>query len=197
MFLLKLLTAIVLLVLIAYLIHRYISIIRLLNKNEAVLFPKQDKEFETILSYNQAVVTQPKFEKQKLNLVIMGVIIIIVIIISVFILTGYSFNFYSIILLLLVPFLYMERFMNLFAFTKEGLWSGDRLIRWEKIIEFQLIRINMNHKYYGYSKNINDKYELKIKIGKLRKLSYIITSDETKDHITEILKNNAVAEVGE
>jgi hypothetical protein len=78
----------------------------------------------------------------------------------------------------------------MFAVVDGGLLSGSRLIVWKKIKSFQFIPIDINHKYYGYSKEVNGGYELKVK-GKIFSESCIVTSPEMKEKLTRILSEHA------
>ena len=78
----------------------------------------------------------------------------------------------------------------MFAVVDDGLLSGSRLIVWKKIKSFQFIPIDINHKYYGYSKEVNEGYELKIE-GKIFSESCIVTSPEMKEKLTRILSEHA------
>src|SRR5690625_7503117 len=96
-------------------------------------------------------------------------------VIAVFLFGILSHN--SFYLLFFFPLSYSYNLLNLFAIVKGGLLSGSRFIAWHQIKSFHFIPIDINHKYYGYTKEVNEGYELKVKAKYLSK-NYIFTSVE-------------------
>lgn len=95
----------------------------------------------------------------------------------------WSFNF---MLLLLMN---SSNLLNGFAIVEDGLLSGGRFIPWRKIREFKFVPIDLNHKYYGYSQEVNQGYELKIK-GRWITETCIVTTEEMKVKLTNILSDH-------
>ncbi|CAG9607594.1 hypothetical protein NEOCIP111885_01286 [Pseudoneobacillus rhizosphaerae] len=82
-------------------------------------------------------------------------------------------------------------FLNLFLVFEDGILSGNRFITWRRIKSFHFVPIDVNHKYYGYEKEVNSGYELIIK-GTLKSVSVIITSDEMRDKLSMLLNEHLI-----
>jgi len=95
----------------------------------------------------------------------------------------FGWSFY---LLFFLPLSYSYNLLNLFAIVEGGLLSGSRFIAWGQIKSFHFVPIDINHKYYGYSKEVNRGYELKVK-AKFLSTSCIITSEEMKEKLSNVL----------
>lgn len=96
----------------------------------------------------------------------------------------------------LLPLTYSDDILNLFAIVDDGILSGNRFISWNKIKDVQFIPIDMNHRFYGFNKEVNNGYELKVK-GRFRSTSCVVMSDEMKDKLTEIISEKANIQVNE
>lgn len=92
-------------------------------------------------------------------------------------------------LMLLLLLINSNNLLNGFAIIEEGVLSEGRFIPWKKAKEFSFVSIDVNHRLYGYSKEANNGYELKIK-GKFFGTGCIVTTDEMKEKLTAILSEH-------
>ena len=152
------------------------------------LMPITSEESAVIRKIPEKPVDLPTYSKQKVGIIIysfMLLFVCIIFIVGAVVLKEYNWSFY-----LLLLFSHSQNVFNMFAVVDDGLLSGSRLIVWKKIKSFQFILIDINHKYYGYSKEVNEGYELKIE-GKIFSESCIVTSPEMKEKLTRILSEHA------
>src|SRR5690606_27383198 len=84
--------------------------------------------------------------------------------------------------------------LNLFAVLDDGFLVGGKFISWGRIKEYQFIPIDMNHRSYGYYREVNKAYELKIK-EKFRTYSLIVMTEEMKGKLEQLLNNNTDTKV--
>jgi hypothetical protein len=68
-----------------------------------------------------------------------------------------------VILLVDIPSFYSHNLLNVFAIVEGGALSGSRFVAWKIMKSFDFIPIDENHKFYGYSKEVNNGYEFKLK----------------------------------
>ncbi len=165
--------------------HSYKFILILIKMNQNVIVPVKNEELAFIRRHPQKTVDLPIYSEQKLGIVTYGamlVLVIVLFIVGVFI-NHLDWQFY---LLMFLPLTYSHDLFNMFAFSKEGVLSGSRFVPWKSVKSFQFIPIDLNHKLYGYSKEVNNAYELIIKT-KGFPVRGIVTSDEIKEKFTEIL----------
>ena len=153
--------------------------------NQNVIVPIKSEELAFIRKHPQKTVDLPLYSKQKLGIVMYGAMLLFVIvmfIVGIFI-NNLDWQFY---LLLFLPLTYSHDLFNLFAFSKDGVLSGSRFVPWKRVKSFQFIPIDVNHKLYGYSTEVNNGYELIIKT-KGFSVRGIVTSNEMKEKLTNIL----------
>ncbi|WLR42654.1 hypothetical protein LC087_18565 [Bacillus carboniphilus] len=93
-----------------------------------------------------------------------------------------------------LPTLFMSRqLLNLFAIKKTGVLYGNRFIPWRKFSSFEFRMIDKNHKFYGYSKEVNEGYELLLhKRG--MSVRCFVTSEEMKEKLTKVLNQQIEVE---
>lgn len=190
---LKIIMDILFLIVIGYLIYTFIQ--TLLKMKGKVILPITNEEVSTIRKYPEKPIEKPTFSNQKLGIILYSILILFVI---VMFLLGLWFDLFtwSVYLLLLLPMANSNNLLNMFAIVEDGLLSGNRFISWNKIKSYRFLPIDINHKYYGYSKEANKGYELKIKtIG--FPVSCIITSEEMKEKLDKILSEHAKVIEGE
>src|SRR5690606_26250731 len=113
----------------------------------------------------QKTIDFPTYSKQKVGIILYFLMLLYLIV--MFILGTVSRTIdWPFFFLLLLPLSYSHNFLNLFAIMDDGLISGSRFIAWKRIKSYHFVPIDANHKYYGFSKEVNSGYELEIK-GKL------------------------------
>lgn len=174
------------LIVIGYATFKFIQLLRMMRKE--IILPATSEELLAIRKYPQKTVDFPNYDKQKVGIIFYSILLLFVVV--MFILGKFILDFdWPLYLLLFLPFSNTQNLLNLFAVVEEGLLIGDRFIAWKKVKSFQFIPIDVNHRFYGYSKEVNDGYELKIKM-KIFSTSCIVTSDEVKEKLAGILNNH-------
>ncbi|HWI47044.1 MAG TPA: hypothetical protein VNU45_02325 [Rummeliibacillus sp.] len=183
---------IVFLIVIGYFCYKFIRLLVKLKKDK--IFPITNEELIAIRTYPQKVVRLPTISKQKTEIFLYSFLLLFIIgmyIIGVFF-KGLDTSFY---LLMFLPLSYSHNLLNLFAIINDGVLSGNRFVPWKKIKSFQFVLINLNHRYYGYSKEVNDGYELIMK-EKFSTIRCIVTTNEAKEKLTKILCDYGLEEAG-
>lgn len=100
---------------------------------------------------------------------------------------GIPWSYY---LFVLIAMSNLHNFLNVFAIVDDGLLCGSRFIAWKKVKSFQFIPIDKDHRFYGYSKEVNnDSYELIIE-QRIFPISLIVTSKEMKEKMAEVLNKH-------
>lgn len=61
----------------------------------------------------------------------------------------------------------------------------------KKIKSFEFVPIDVNSRHYGFSSEINDKKELKIK-SRFRTISCIVMTEEMEQNLQKVLEENVV-----
>lgn len=79
--------------------------------------------------------------------------------------------------------------LNGFSIIQDGLLTDGRFIPWKRIKEFKFVSIDINHRFYGYSKEVNGGYELKIK-GKFFGSRCFVTTEEMKEKLFAIMSEH-------
>ncbi|MFD2630795.1 hypothetical protein [Oceanobacillus kapialis] len=100
------------------------------------------------------------------------------------------------IILLYILFLIIpgRNLFNLFSIRDDGLLIGSRFLRWKQIKSFQFKPIDVNHRYYGHAKEVNeDGYELVIH-QQLFQSHCIVVSNEAKEKVTKLLTGYGISE---
>lgn len=155
-----------------------------------VILPSTADELGMIRKHPQKQSYPPTYASQKVGIIIY--ILVLLYVMSMFIAGTFFNNFnWSFYLLVFLPLGYSYDLLNQFAFTEDGVLCGSRFVAWKKVKSYTFIPINLNHKYYGYSKEANDGYELKIK-SKFRTFSCVITSDNMRNRVEETIKECGV-----
>ena len=167
---------------IGYHVYKFIQLLFKMKKE--VLFPKIDEESTTIQKYPQKPINLPSYSKQKLEIIIYSLVLLAVISILIWV-VFYGELDGALYLLLLLPLANSHNLFNLFAIVEDGVLSGSRFIAWKNINSFHFVPIDVNHKYYGFSKEVNNGYELILKES-LFTVSCIVTSEESKETLTQI-----------
>lgn len=157
-----------------------------MQMKQKIILPVTDEEIAGIRKRPEKTLDFPTFSKQKVGIIIYSCLLIFPIVMYVLgiLLQISEWSFY---LLLFLPISYSYNLLNLFAVVDDGMISGGRFIAWKSIKSFAFVRIDINHKFYGHSKEANDGYELKVKTKGYFISSAIITSDEMKGKLNRIL----------
>lgn len=179
----KLLLSVTLLLMIVYHCLKFVLLFKKMNQKN--ILPLSKEELLTIRIYPQKSVVEPTLSNHKVGIIVYFLMLIYLL--SMLIIGTVNKNIdWSFYLLLFLPIIYSHNLLNVFAIVDGGLLSGSRFVNWKTIKSFEFIPITANHKYYGYSKEVNNGYELKIKT-KIFPISCIVTAEETKEKLTNIL----------
>src|SRR5690625_2624261 len=170
-------------IVIGYFSYKFIQV--LIKMKQKAILPATNEERAAIRKIPGKEIDFPTYSKQKVEIIIYSFMLLFVIVVFLLgILSGYfGWSFYLLFFLLLS---YSYNLLNLFAIVDGGLLSGSRFIAWHQIKSFHFIPIDINHKYYGYTKEVNEGYELKMK-AKFLSTSCIITSAEMKEKLSNVL----------
>lgn len=171
--------------------HSFKFVQLLIKMNQKIILPSTNEELLTIRTYPEKPVVEPSFSKHKIGIFVYFLMLIYLIAMLIIGIMNKNIN-WTFYLLLFLPLIYSHNLLNVFASVDGGLLSGSRFVKWKSIKSFEFIPINANHRYYGYSKEVNTGYELKIKT-KILPISCIITAEETKKKLTKLLSENAAA----
>jgi hypothetical protein len=158
--------------------------------NRKVLVPATNEETAAIRKSPQKQVDFPTYSSQKWGIIIYSSMLLVVLVLYYMgtLINKFDWSFY---LLLFLPLANSRNLFNLFGVLEDGILSGSNFIAWKRIKSFQFVPIDTSHKYYGYSKDVNNGYELIIK-GKIFSESCIVTSNEMKLKLTKILNENVI-----
>lgn len=169
-------------IIIGYFVNTFIQV--LLKMKKEIIFPLTTEQV-ALRKHPERPLALPTYSHQKSGIVMYSIILLFVITMFGIALFTDLFN-WSVYLLLFLPLANSYQLLNLFAVVEDGILSGSRFIAWKHMKSFHFVRIDGNHKYYGYSKEVNDKYELKVK-AKGFPISCVVISDTVKERLTEVL----------
>jgi len=179
----RILLDIVFFIILGYFCSRFAQV--LLKMRQKIIFPVTNEEVTSIRKHLDKVLDVPTYSKQKVGIIIYFVMLLFVVVVYFlgvyFDVFTFSFSF-----LLILPFTYSFDVLNLFAFTEDGVLSGVRFIKWNKIKSFQFIPIEVNHKFYVFSKEANHGYELKMTTTGIP-IRCVVTSEEMKERVKILL----------
>ena len=182
----KLVLDIIFLIILGYVCFRFIQV--LIKMKQEVIFPATNEQLISVRKHPEKTVDAPTYSKQKVGIIIYSIMLIFAVIVYFLGVYFEIFNL-SLYIFLLLPFTYSFDILNLFAVTKDGILSGVRFISWDKIKSFDFIPIDINHKYYGFSNEANNGYELKMWTLGLS-ISCVITSEKMKEKLTKLLNEH-------
>lgn len=183
---LKLFMIIFFFIIIVYLSFRFLQL--LIKMNQQAIIPKTAEEMKSLRNFPQKPVDYPSYSKQKLGIILYILMLIFVIVIFVIGALDKTIDWWY-FLLFFLPLVHSDNLLNLFAVVDDGLISGNRFVSWKRIKSFRFAPIDVNHRFYGYSKEVNGGYELKIRV-KYFSISCIVTSKEMKEKLAEILSEH-------
>lgn len=150
-----------------------------------IIFPTTIEEAYNIRKNPEKPVHLPTYRMQKVGLIVNAIIIIYVIVMFLLAIFLDVFNS-SIYIMLILPLLLSYNILNLFALTCDGILTGSRFIPWKRVKSFTFIPIDVNHKFYGFSPEANEGYELKIKTKDFP-TSCIVVDEKAKRKLNNIL----------
>ena len=160
----------------------------LIKMKQNILLPITMEEKNVLRRFPKRPIGIPSFSEQKWGILIYSLVLLFLII--MFILAALKGSFrWSYFLLLFLLLNNTNNLLNTFAFVEEGIISGSRFIPWRKIKSYHFNPIDKNHKFYGYDKEVNAGYELKIKTNGFSTYC-IVTSEEVKERIGKLINDH-------
>ena len=141
-----------------------VNFVRVLGRmNEKTIFPIDDNEVSEIRIIPEKPLDPPTYKDQKWGIIVYGLILVFLLVIFL-IAASFKLDQWFVLLILLLPLIHSRKLMNMFVLSEDGILTGGEFIPWKSLTSFEFKRIDINHKYYGYSKDVNDTgYELVIK----------------------------------
>ncbi|MBB6447963.1 hypothetical protein [Bacillus benzoevorans] len=168
--------------------YSYQYILSLARMKKKIIFPAADEERAAIRKYPLKPLDFPANPKRKTGIIIYSFVLLVI---TAFFIIGkitksVDWTFYP---LLLLPLINGENLLNIFSVQEDGILDGGRFVRWSRMSKYQFIPIDLNHKFYGYTDEVNAGYELKIKT-KGSSVSCIVTSNEMREKLDLLLSEH-------
>lgn len=183
-------------ILIAILVYYAWQLLRvLLGLKEEIIFPVTAEDMASIRKYPQKPNKEPTYQGQKNGIIMYSFMFLYVFLMFFFITFFYPEPFIATYLLVMLPFLFSRDILRLFAVVNNGILCGARFISWKNIKSYKLVKIDVNHKFYGHDKEVNDQYELRIKTKSFSHYC-IITSQATQDRLLALFHNKGIEQEG-
>lgn len=166
-------------------IYTYQYILGLVRMKKKIIFPSTAEELEVIRKHPQKPLDSPANPKNKTGILVYSLLLLFIIFVFIYgkITETLDWTLYP---LMFLPLMNGNNLYNIFAIQDEGILDGGRFIRWSKLKTYQFIPIDLNHKFYGYSPEVNDGFELKIQTA-FFPISCIVTSIEMKEKLELLL----------
>ncbi|MBT2687676.1 hypothetical protein J7I93_05755 [Bacillus sp. ISL-47] len=170
-----------------YYSYHYIILITKMKKKTA-LIPFDKIDLKTVRKFPQKSADAPVISKNKLGLTMYAVMLFFLI--ATFIFGKYNMKFsWTYLYLLFIPLINAKDLLNVFAVFGDGFISGSKFVPWKKVKSFHFKKIVLNHKYYGYSQEVNEGYELILKT-KMTSHSLVVTEEEMKERLASIFEEH-------
>lgn len=179
---------IIFLIIIIFIVQNFVRL--LWRMRDESPYPLTKNEAATIRMHPEKPVDLPTYSEQKSGIIMYSAILAFITL--VFFLCIIFKNEYWVYWLFLVPLYSSGDMLNLFAVSKDGILKGNRFISWKNIQSFEFVPIDINHKYYGFSKEANSGYELKMKT-KGFPVSCVITSQKMKDKLEQFISDQTAS----
>ncbi|MCS0674447.1 hypothetical protein [Cytobacillus firmus] len=180
----KLIFEVLFLLIVIYYSYHYIILIAQMKK--PALFPFDRTDLKTVRKFPQKSADAPVISKNKLGLTMYAVMLAFLI--AMFIFGKYNMKFsWTYLYLLFIPLINAKDLLNVFAVYDDGFISGSKFVPWKKLQSFHFKKIDLNHKYYGYSQEVNEGYELILKT-KMGSHSLVVTEKEMKERLACIFE---------
>ncbi|BAQ10870.1 hypothetical protein OXB_2399 [Bacillus sp. OxB-1] len=179
----KIVTGILFLLCLGYFYYRFFRL--LIKMKQSAVFPKTEEDWRTIRKQPQKAVDLPGISHQKTGFFMNGLTLLFL---TIFVIGNlFSSNTNWPAYLVFIPiFFNLSQVWNLFAIVKDGILSGGRFVPWKSIRSYHFVPIDTNHRFYGYSPEVNGGYELKIQT-KRSAVSCIVTSETGREKVAEVL----------
>lgn len=170
----------------AFMLYLGIRFVQVLVKmRKPVVFPVTKEEWEGIRMIPQKPLGSPTISGQKMAVWFNSLFILFLSIVTIVEIAMLKRNLFT--LFVLVPALFnLPKLWNLFVVQEQGILCGARFVPWHKIQSYQFIPIDIHHRFYGHSTELNKGYELMIQT-KLSAVSCLVTTEAVKGKLAEML----------
>lgn len=155
---------------------------------QGITFPIIEAELNGVRKHPMKPLNPPTFAGQKVGIFIYGSLLVAVIVLYLSGIYNHItvLTFYFMIVLI---FTYSNFALNLFAIHKDGIISGVRFVPWKTVRSFHFIPIDQNHRFYGFTTETNNGYELKIK-AKISSINCVVTDEKIKRELELLLEEH-------
>ncbi|ENH96073.1 hypothetical protein J416_12749 [Gracilibacillus halophilus YIM-C55.5] len=164
-------------------------ILVLVKMKQPVLLPVTEEERQGLQLQMDRKINAPIYRQQKLGIILISFIFLFALALFLWIIFNGDNLFAAAYSLFLVISTGLTNLINQFAIQRDGILSGTTFIPWDKVKSFEFIPIDVNHKYFGFSKEVNHQYELKIK-ATCRSVSCIVLTQEMREKLREELNQH-------
>ncbi|MDF2040210.1 hypothetical protein P2R12_25060 [Cytobacillus oceanisediminis] len=183
----KLIFEVLFLLIVIYYCYHYIILITKMKKKTA-LIPFDKTDLKTVRKFPQKSADAPVISKNKLGLTMYAVMLVFLI--AMFIIGKYNMKFsWTYLYLLFIPLINAKDLLNVFAVYDDGFISGNKFVPWKKLQSIHFKKIDLNHKYYGFSQEVNEGYEIILKT-KMASHSIVVTEEEMKERLASIFEEH-------
>jgi hypothetical protein len=162
----------------------------LLKMRRPIQFPANNDEALDIRRFPQKALKYPTYANLRGGLITYSIIlmILVAVFISSMLLEEFDWPFYF---LFIIPLINSNNLLHLFAVVENGIIIGHRFIPWKRMKSFHFVQVDINHNYYGFSKEVNEGQELKIKTAFATK-SLLVTSKSAQEKLTNLLVDHGL-----
>ncbi len=173
-------------------VYHAVRFIHLLIKmRKKVVFPVNENEISCVRKHPLKPVSPPTYKKQRFGIILYVVFLLYLLGLLI---AALAFNNLAILIISIVIFINFHGLLNMCAIIEDGVIIGSRFVRWKHIKSFQFKQIDMNHRYYGHDKKVNESgYELVIK-RRYFVSHCIVVSEEMKDRVSDLLREQGKIE---
>jgi len=164
----------------------------LMRLEEKAVFP-MEKDVESVWLEANKPVDGPSRRQQKKGITFYSLLHGFVAVMFAVVWLFHSDPVFMTYMLVTFPLFFTKDILNVFMISEGGVLAGARFVSWKWLKHYDVIKIDVNHKFYGHSPEVNDQYEIKIH-SKWLTQSCIVTSDETRDRLIELLQKKGLRE---
>lgn len=175
-----------------FLYFTYHFLLVLINMKRPITFPKTEGELSQVCKFPDRPLRFPTYRAQ-LGGIILNSFVLLLIMTILLVATFTEVTIFPLQFLLFLPLANTQQMFNQVAITENGILCGGRFVPWRNMKQYQVISIDVNHRYYGYSREVNEGFEVRVRTN-LFPLTFIALNDETKLKIIERLENNGITE---
>lgn len=155
--------------------------------NDRPILPRTEEERNAMRLHPEKPIQFPAYSSQKKGIkwYILILLLFSVIFVIGVVMEGITGIFY---LYFLFTFMFTaSQVLNIFAVMEGGILCGKGFIPWHRIRSFSFKVIDINHRFYGFAKEVNGRYELNIET-KFSTVRCIVANEQVKEQMESILE---------